>query len=293
MTSPRTITPIRGVPYRIGNESTNEYGLDAIRKFIDGTGDRILNQTTFDFGMKVLALTLQGIVLADCSEPDDDGGPSIAADTYSILHSVVDTRHDREIRLVFQGGDGLTLRMGDAQTVAGLKSAIVSYRDEFLRIGDPQLWSDVDEETDEDDTSVLAPAVGQDNALTAIGERVRFWQEQDRINQELIPRVIEQARLLSQHIVEHDDLPRIVSNAVQSALEQQSQRFTDQVTQLSEEYVEQLRVATDEAVSKTQQETAETVSGLQTDLHKTRRWLAVAVGASVVLGMVALVIAVL
>ena len=35
---------------------------------------------------------------------------------------------------------------------------------------------------------------------TPIADRVRFWEEQDKINQELIPRVIRQHELLTAHI---------------------------------------------------------------------------------------------
>ena len=51
-----------------------------------------------------------------------------------------------------------------------------------------------------------------------ISERVRFWEEQDTINQELIPRVIRQHELLTEHIGEHESLPAVVANAVQQAV---------------------------------------------------------------------------
>ena len=38
-----------------------------------------------------------------------------------------------------------------------------------------------------------------------IGERVKFWQEQDRINRELIPRVIKNHELLAKHVESHKD----------------------------------------------------------------------------------------
>ena len=38
-----------------------------------------------------------------------------------------------------------------------------------------------------------------------IGEKVKFWQEQDRINQELIPRVIKNHELLTRHVESHED----------------------------------------------------------------------------------------
>ena len=37
-----------------------------------------------------------------------------------------------------------------------------------------------------------------------IAEKVRFWEEQDRINRELIPRVIKQHELLTTHIEGHE-----------------------------------------------------------------------------------------
>ena len=50
-----------------------------------------------------------------------------------------------------------------------------------------------------------------------IVERFKFWEEQERINQVLIPRVIRQHELLSEHIVEHENLPAYVSRAVERA----------------------------------------------------------------------------
>ena len=56
-----------------------------------------------------------------------------------------------------------------------------------------------------------------DNSVP-ISERVRFWEEQDAINQELIPRVVRQHELLTEHIGEHESLPAVVANAVQQAV---------------------------------------------------------------------------
>ena len=62
-----------------------------------------------------------------------------------------------------------------------------------------------------------------------IAERVKFWEEQDRINQELIPRVIRQHELLTGHIADHENLPLIAGNAISEALaearEEQSQQL--------------------------------------------------------------------
>ena len=54
-----------------------------------------------------------------------------------------------------------------------------------------------------------------------IAEIVKFWQERDKINQELIPRVIRQNELLTAHIKDHEILP-IVAAAAQQAVEQRA-----------------------------------------------------------------------
>ena len=53
---------------------------------------------------------------------------------------------------------------------------------------------------------------------TPIADRVRFWEEQDEINQELIPRVIRQHELLTAHIADHENLPLITGNAISEVL---------------------------------------------------------------------------
>ena len=72
-----------------------------------------------------------------------------------------------------------------------------------------------------------------------IAERVKFWEEQDRINQELIPRVIRQNELLTGHIADHENLPLIAGNAINEALaearEEQSQHHKAALAALQEE----------------------------------------------------------
>ena len=43
-----------------------------------------------------------------------------------------------------------------------------------------------------------------DEKQPKIGERVQFWQEQDRINRELIPRVLQQHELFARHVESHE-----------------------------------------------------------------------------------------
>ncbi len=71
-----------------------------------------------------------------------------------------------------------------------------------------------------DDTAAAGngEVTAADDDAIPISERVRFWEEQDRINQELIPRVIRQHELLTQHIGEHEHLPTTLANAVEEGL---------------------------------------------------------------------------
>ena len=75
--------------------------------------------------------------------------------------------------------------------------------------------------TRDDANSAVASSDESENLVgdsLPISERVRFWEEQDRINQELIPRVIRQHELLTQHIGEHEHLPTTLANAVEEGL---------------------------------------------------------------------------
>lgn len=62
------------------------------------------------------------------------------------------------------------------------------------------------EPTQENDDSNHVEEEPLEEAQASIGERVQFWQEQDKINQALIPRVVHQKERLDQHIKSHEDL---------------------------------------------------------------------------------------
>lgn len=295
MTSPRTITPIAGTPYKMGNEDTNEEGLASILAFVDGTGDRVLHHTTFDFGLKVVALTLQGIVLADQVDSEGGGAPSIWANSYSDLHEVNATGHDREIRLVFQDGGDVTWRMGDAPTVSHLRQIIRQYRQRFLDNGDPQLWEVTDGEEYVDGTGSSDGdqhgEVGDEK--TPIAERVRFWQEQDRINQALIPRVIRQSELLAKHIAEHDDLPQLLGRVISEALAEQATQYEAALEKVRAE----MRTAYDDALAKAKEQQGQdyekAVYRVQEQAQQFRKRHVFLASSAVVVAVVAVVVAVL
>ena len=69
------------------------------------------------------------------------------------------------------------------------------------------------------------PRNGRTQEPPGIAEKVRFWEEQDRINQVLIPKVLRQHELLTTHLKEHDNLPGLFRRQLRDALEEQSDRF--------------------------------------------------------------------
>ena len=58
----------------------------------------------------------------------------------------------------------------------------------------------------------------EENQAVSIAEKVRFWEEQDRINQELIPRVIRQSELLTGHMADHENLPLAAVEVARQAI---------------------------------------------------------------------------
>lgn len=83
-------------------------------------------------------------------------------------------------------------------------------------------------------------SVPYDAAPSSIADRVRFWEEQDKINQVLIPRVIKQAELLTAHIGEHENLPEVVSRAIAAALREalaeQEEKYQAALAEQSRQY---------------------------------------------------------
>ena len=93
---------------------------------------------------------------------------------------------------------------------------------------------------------------------TPIADRVRFWEEQDKINQELIPRVIRQHELLTSHIADHENLPLIAGNAISEALaearEEQRQLYETALETAKQEQQLQYDAALEAARQEQQQQ---------------------------------------
>lgn len=142
-----------------------------------------------------------------------------------------------------------------------------------------------------------------------IEEKVRFWEEQDRINQELIPRVIRQNELLSQHMAEHENLQQILSDTIQKALGEQAKQHEvalenaqkrlneihEQITQKTlgeqaKQYEANLGTAKAELDEQTRATLNKALEALRQDARRTRNRLTVIAVTSAAFAITALVV---
>ena len=140
----------------------------------------------------------------------------------------------------------------------------------------------------------------------SIAEKVRFWEEQDRINQELIPRVIRQNELLTQHIAEHDNLQQILSDTIQKALSEQAQQYESALDtvqkQLNEthekntqktlaEQAQQYQSALDTTQKQLNETHAKALEPLRQEARQTRNRLTAIAAGSAIIAIAALIVA--
>ena len=85
---------------------------------------------------------------------------------------------------------------------------------------------------------------------------IAVWEEQDKINQELIPRVIRQNELLTGHIADHENLPLVAGNAIREAsgCPGRAAPTARQMAEIRAEAEEQARRHAEIAAAKTERE---------------------------------------
>ena len=96
-----------------------------------------------------------------------------------------------------------------------------------------------------------------------IAEKVRFWEEQDRINRELIPRVIKQHELLTTHVEGHE-----TSSTLIAALEG---RLTEAIQGAGNRAVEAAAAAGQHAIEEADKKIAEAEAKSAIAVASTRR----------------------
>ena len=182
----------------VGDEDLNEEA----EAYIDRTlrdDETLVAVASFDFETKVLVITDQRVLIIG------EKGIDLILNDVDIYQM---RRDDRTLIIGTRSGNEHRYRFGNAQTV-----------EELVEIAGNQ----------QQNVQVEMAEPVEDGIKVSIEERVRFWEEQDRINQELIPRVIRQNELLTKHIAEHDSLPEVAGNAISQALagarEEQRQQY--------------------------------------------------------------------
>ena len=268
----------------LGNETPNGEACRQISQMLDGN-ESIEAYLAFDFGSKVMALTSDRLIVAD-----RDGDWIYWG--YQAIAGLPEPNHDREIVIRDNDGDETTFRVGDASVAAFVRQELHYLTSGYAQDGFVQ-----------DDA--------EDGSAVGIAERVRFWEEQDKINQELIPRVIRQHELLTQHIGEHDNLPAVVSQAVAQALSKTradlEQRYSAVAAEtkaeiarqaqadkadLEQRYAAALEAATGEIAAQAQADLEQAVSSVKQEGRRGRTLLIAIAATGVAVGLLSAAISI-
>ena len=284
----------------VGDEDVSE----SAAGYIDGLlkeDETPIAVSAFDDEMKVLTITDQRILVVD-----EEAGE----DTWRLVLTV---SHDDLLRFE---RDGRTLIIEPRQT-----------GERRYKFGQDQTVEKLVQMARSHQTSQIQPEgsresrrAGSDVGQSSIAERVRFWEEQDKINQELIPRVIRQNELLTKHIAEHDSLPEVASRAISEALAEareehrqqyeaaldaakrelaeQSQATLDQTLatarqDMQQQYDGALDAAKKELAEQAQTRLDQTLAALSQEARKTRKVLVGLASVAVASGVAGLIVALL
>ena len=182
----------------LGDEGLNPEAHDAILMSLEQT-EKILFMSGFDFESKVIALTDKSVIVGNNRKQTE------LAKAYTSLAYV--SKEGRTLIINTTTGRVYRYRMAEEALVKQLVNAI-------LRRMPQQVTSHLG---DAGDNATIESSVESKAGIT---KRVKFWEEQDRINQILIPRVIRQHELLTNHIADHENLLLVAGNAVSEALAQ-------------------------------------------------------------------------
>lgn len=215
----------------IGDEDLNENAADLVDRLLQD--DEILVAVAgFDFETKVIAITDQRVIITS----ENDG-------------LVLNLKHN-DINIIRRDGRTLEIR-----TRTGIEHKHRFGKDDTVR----DLVEIIRHERQSGGSDAAGGAfavgsragtaqeqLGDDLGTPPIAERVRFWEEQDRINQELIPRVVRQHELLTRHLSDHEMLPIVAAAAAREAVDMaqgETLRQLEEAHALNKELASQLEQA--------------------------------------------------
>ena len=287
----------------IGDEDLNEEAMDQIRSLLK-EDETAVAAAGFDFETKVLFVTDQRVLIADAFE-----GLVLELSRGDIYSA---RGEGRTLTIRDNIGKLHRHRFGNEQTVRELIDFV---NQEKRQAEDTASMGEGSGNEVAQETGWRSRAEDLDESVP-IADRVRFWEEQDRINQELIPRVIRQHELLTAHVADHENLPLVASNAISEALaearEEQRQLYDaaleaakqDMRQQYDsaldaakkehrEQYDESLDTAKTAIESEARTNLDRTLSTLNREWHKTRNVLVGISAAAVAIAIIAIVAGVL
>ena len=227
-----------GIRY-IGDENLNEEAIALINRLLRDD-EMPVAIAGFDYETKVIATTGQRVIIAS-------GDEGLVLD---LLHDDIDLmrRDGRTLVIRTRNGDEYRHRFGKDETVQELVEAAHLLKDTVASQPAGETSARGSQRDQEERV--------EDEKPPHIAERVRFWEEQDRINQQLIPRVIRQHELLTRHISDHEMLPIVAATAAREAIEQaqtETLRQFEEARALNQQLANQLEQASTERENQKRQ----------------------------------------
>ena len=239
----------------VGDEELNEAAVAHIGELL--RDDELpIAVSGFDFESKVIAISDQRIIIVDAEI--DDSVTLVLDLNHDDIHRV--TREGRTLIIGTTSGEEHRHRFGNDQTVEELVETAYSQLTSHVQVDDGEKGS--------------------------IAEKVRFWEEQDKINQELIPRVLRQNELLTQHIADHENLPEVAGNAVSQAL---AGAKAEQIQQ----YEAALDTAREQLNEQTQDSLNQALAIMSEESRKTRNMATAIAAVAAAIAISALVLGIL
>ena len=123
-----------------------------------------------------------------------------------------------------------------------------------------------------------------------IAEKVRFWEEQDRINQELIPRVIKQHELFTAHVQGHEDM-QVRMAAMDARISEAVDEAVNQAVAASDKKIEALEEHVAEMVEESNKNLSELEERTALDIASAKRQARIVSGISLAVAVVSIIIA--
>ena len=222
----------------VGDEEINEDAISTINLLLRGK-ERAIAVSGFDFETKVIAVTDQRVLIAD---KNDGIVLNLRHDNVSFMR-----RDGRTLIIRAKNGEEHRHRFGKDQTVQELVE--IARRQEAAGKRSTTGASQRKDPPATGGNRQTAQARAENGKELHIKERVKFWEEQDRINQELIPRVIQQSEVLTGHIKNHENLQATAVKMVRETVEESESRINQHLQAAQEERQlaeENLRQASEE-----------------------------------------------